>query len=66
MLKKPTNPAQPRSTPRNTSPRWWTTMAEVLCSGSISQVEVRRTPIASSGLSSAKSFVWSSRFGQAG
>ena len=36
---------------------WWTTIAEVLCSGSCSQVEVSRTPMFSSGRSRANSFV---------
>jgi hypothetical protein len=45
---------------------WCTTIAEVLCSGSSRNPEVRRTPTFSSGLSRANSLVWSSRFGHAG
>lgn len=45
---------------------WWTTMAEVLCSGSSRNPVVRCTPMVWSGCSSANSLVWSSRFGHAG
>src|SRR5947209_3679229 len=45
---------------------WCTTMAEVDCSGSMWKPVVRCTPMVSSGLSTAKSFVWSSRLGHAG
>src|SRR5271157_3540095 len=45
---------------------WCTTTADVLCSGSSRKPVVRCTPMVSSGCSSAKSFVWSSRLGHAG
>src|SRR6478672_5550093 len=48
------------------APGWWTTIADVDCSGSRRNPVVRRTPIFSSGWSRANSLVWSSRFGHAG
>src|SRR5579872_3291728 len=45
---------------------WCTTIADVDCSGSMWKPVVRWTPMFSSGLRTAKSFVWSSRFGHAG